>query len=172
MPNSVMFASSGAGTSLANAANSSADLQRLGEDRVGPGVEVQLRPAHGVVEAVHAAGVGAGDDDEVRVAPGGDGGADLRRHLLRLDQRLAGQMPAPLRHLLVFEVNPGDAGRLEQPHRALDVQRFAEAGVGVAEQRQRRGLRDQLGLRATNSVSVSRPMSGTPLPAESAPPER
>ena len=63
-----------------------------------------------------------------------------------VDQRLAREVPAALRHFLVFEVNPRDARRLEQPDGALDVQRFAEAGVGVAEQRQRRGLGGELGL--------------------------
>ena len=52
------------------------------------------------------------------------------------------------------------------------MDRLAEAGVGVAEDRQR-GRAASTAACSANSVWVSRPMSGNPAqPADSAPPER
>ena len=78
---------------------------------------------------------------------------DLGGHRLRLDQGLAREVAAPLGQLLVLQVDRRRARSLEQPHRPLDVERLAEAGVGVAQQRQGRrprqppGLVGELGLR-------------------------
>lgn len=119
-------------------------FQRFREDRVRPGVEVQLRPTHRVVEPGDAARVRSSDDDERRVAPRRDRRSHLRHHHLGLGERLPGEVPAPLRHHLVFKVNPRDASGLKEPHSALDVQRLAEPGVGVAEEREAGRLRGQL----------------------------
>src|SRR5205085_7231156 len=98
------------------------------------------------VEAVDAAGVAAGDDDETWVALRGDRGPDLRGHRRRLNQALAGQMPAPFRQNLVFEMNPRGPGRLKQSNGPLYIQCFAEAGVGIAQERQAGRLSDKPGL--------------------------
>jgi len=67
---------------------------------------------------------------------------DLRRHRRRLDEVLAGEVAAALGQLLVLEVEAGGAGLLEQPDGPLRVERLAEAGVGVAQQRQGGGAGD------------------------------
>ncbi len=92
-----------------------------------------------------AAGIGAGDDDEIAVGAGGAGGADFRGHRLGLDQPLAREVPAALGQHLVLQVNARNAGALEEAHAALDVERLAEAGVGVAQERQRGGEGDGAG---------------------------
>ena len=72
-------------------------------------------------------------------------------------------MAAALGHLLVFEVNAGGAGGLEEPDGALDVQGLAEAGVGVAEERQggrlgdERACVDELGQREEADVGHAEP---------------
>ena len=55
---------------------------------------------------------------------------------------LARQMPAPLGKLLVFELNRRRAGRFQLDDRPLDVQRLAEARVGIDDQRQGAGPRE------------------------------
>lgn len=69
------------------------------------------------------------------VAAGGGGGADLGGHDLRFHQVLARQVTAALGNLLVFQVQAGRPCLLKKMHRALHVQRFAEARVRVAHQR-------------------------------------
>ena len=88
-----------------------------------------------------------------------------------VDQRFAGQMAAALRQFLVFEVNPRDARGLEHPHGALDVSASPKP-VSASHSSGSVVAWAVSWAWATNSVSVRRPMSGTPLPAESAPPER
>ena len=169
-PNSVMLASSGAGTASREGGELFRALQRLRKDRVGARLQVEPGAAHGVVEAVDPAGVGAGDDDEIasrrrrrRPAPW--------RPSLPARPGLARQVAAALGQLLIFQVDTRHAGRLEQPHRPLDVQRFAEAGVGVAKQRQRSRLGETSApRRRTRSVSAGRRPG--PRCRRQAPPER
>ena len=104
---------------------------RLGEDQVGAGVDVGLGPVDRVVEAVDGGGVGAGGDDEGRVAAGGDRGLDPPDRDLAVDDVLAVQVPAALGVDLVLDVQPGHPGVLEQLHGAGGVHRLAEPGVRV-----------------------------------------
>ena len=69
---------------------------------VGARLDVQPRPPHGVVEAVDAAGIGAGDDHEVRVLPRRNRRPHLGGHYRRLDQALAGKVAAAFWQLLIF----------------------------------------------------------------------
>ena len=110
-------------------------FQGLREDGVGARLDIELGAANRVLKAGYAAGIGAGDDDEVRIVPGRDGRTQLGGHCLRLDQLLAGQMAATLGKLLILEMNAGHAGRLEQADGALDIEGFAKAGIGVAQER-------------------------------------
>ena len=53
-----------------------------------------------------------------------------------VDDRLAVEVAAALRVHLVLEVHAGEARVLERLHRAGDVHRLAEAGVGVDQRGQ------------------------------------
>ena len=70
-------------------------------------------------------------------------------------------MPALLRHHLVLQVDPRDAGLLVVPHRAHDVDRVAVAGVGVGDRRHVDGRDDPPGvvdhLRAGQQPDVRAP---------------
>ncbi len=52
-------------------------------------------------------------------------------------------MTAAFGQLLIFEMDARHAGILEQSHGSLDVERLAEAGVSVAQQRQGRRQHDR-----------------------------
>ena len=106
-------------------------LGRLDEEHVGPRVAVLLRARQRAVEALHRAGVRAGDDEEVRAAPRRDGGGHLGRHLAGSDELLALHVPALLGHDLVLEMDRGHPGGLVLADGADDVERIAVARVGV-----------------------------------------
>ena len=71
-----------------------------------------LQALHALVVAEGLQGVGAGDQDDVRVQAvlGGLGGADALVELVARDDLLAGQVAAALVLDLVFDVKAGDAG--------------------------------------------------------------
>ena len=108
------------------------------------GARVEVTYSPGPVACAQLAREATGRGDVV-VAAGGDGGTNLRGHHLRFDQRLTRKVAAPFRHLLVFEVEAGDAGLFEQPHRPLDVQGFPETRVRIAQHGTCRGLDRYLG---------------------------
>jgi len=123
------------GHSLGEAAEFVGAFESFREDRVGAGGQVQLGPANGVVEPCDAAGIGAGDDDETWILPRRHGRAKPGDHSLRVNQALAGEMAATLGELLIFEVQPRGAGVFKESHGAFDVERLAEASVGIAQER-------------------------------------
>ena len=136
LPNSVMLARIGTSTAARIASNSSRTGHRLGEDRVGAGVDERLGAVDGGGQALDAADVGARHDQEVRVAAGLDGRADALERRGLVDDRLAVEVAAALRVDLVLEVQARDAGVLEHLHGARHVHRLAESGVGVDQGRQ------------------------------------
>ena len=90
-----------------------------------------------------------------------DGGLDLAGHLGGRDEALVVQMAAALREALVLELDRARAGALEEPHRALDVERIAVAGVGIDDER--RGVRSRISaMVSATSLMETRPMSGRP----------
>ena len=91
------------------------------------------RAADGRVETLDGPRVGPGHDHEIGIAAGGDGRADLGRHRRGIDQPLAGEVAASLGQDLVFQVQAGDSGFLVKPDGPLDVDGFAEARIGVAQ---------------------------------------
>ena len=111
-------------------------LHRLGEDRVGPRVDERLGAVDGGGQALDPPDVGAGHDQEVRIAAPLDGRADALEGGGLIHHLLAVEVPAALRVHLVLEVHARDARVLEHLHRAGDVHRLAESGVGVDEGRQ------------------------------------
>jgi hypothetical protein len=116
----------------------------LGEDQVGSGVGEGLRPVDRVADAVHRRGVGAGGDDEGRVAARGDRGLDPPDRGFAVRHVLAVQVPAALGVDLVLDVQPGHPRVLEDRHRAGRVHRLAEPGVRVHERWQAGDPRDLL----------------------------
>src|SRR5262245_15559233 len=61
----------------------------IDEYQVGTGSVVGTAAADGVVPAIDSEGIGASDDDKVRVAPGGEGGPDFLHVLVQGDDQLA-----------------------------------------------------------------------------------
>ena len=139
---------------------SSSTGRRLDEQHVRARVGVDPRPGDRGVEALDGGGVGARDEHEVGVAPGGDGGADLAGHLVGADQGLAAHVPALLRHHLVLQVDAGHPGLLVLPHRAHYVDRVAVPGVGVGDHRHVDGRDDPAGV-----VDISAPRQQTDVRA-------
>ncbi len=112
-------------------------LRRLDENAVGAGLEILLAAAERLVEAVHGAGIGARDDEEVLVPPRADRGLDLRHHVCCRDHVLAGHVAAALGRDLVLQENRGRAHRLVALDGVGDVLDVAVAGVAVDQHRQR-----------------------------------
>src|SRR5690606_36631079 len=104
---------------------------RLGEDRVGAGVDERLGAVDGGTEPLDGADVGPGHDEEVRVPAGVDGGPDTAQRRRLVDQLLAVEVAAALGVDLVLDVEAGHPGVLEHLDGAGDVHRLAEAGVGI-----------------------------------------
>ena len=74
--------------------------------------------------------------DEIAVAAGRGGGADLRQPILARHDLLVVEMAAFLRKALVLDMDAGDAARLVFAHGAHDVELVAVAGIGVGDHRQ------------------------------------
>jgi len=111
-------------------------LRRLDEQAVGAGLEVELGAAQRLVEAVHRAGIGAGDDEGVGIAPRGGGRPQLGRHNVGVDHLLAGHVAAALGRALVLDEDRRHAHRLVARDRARDVLGVAIAVVAVDQHRQ------------------------------------
>ena len=129
-------------------------FRRFHEDHVGAGLLVELGAAQRLVQAMSGAGIGAGHDHCRRIAPRLDRDLDLEHHVLGRHDAAAGRMAALLRHLLVLDLDRGDARRLVAAHRALHVQQPAIAGVGVGDQRRVDHRADHLG--AAHHVGIGR----------------
>ena len=53
------------------------------------------------------------------------------------------EMAAALGKVLILDLNGVGAGALEQPHRALDIERIAVAGVGIDDEMRTDPIADQ-----------------------------
>jgi len=105
----------------------------VGEQQVGAGLGVEIEPADRLVEPVRTERVGARHDDEVGIDPCRRRRRDLLGALLGRDHRLALEVAAALRPLLVLDHQPGEAGLLERLDGEVDVDRVAVAGIAVGE---------------------------------------
>src|SRR5262249_52991757 len=111
-------------------------------------------PRHRLLEAERAAGIGAGDDDEVGIELVAL--ADRKLNLLNelLDRNAVHDIFVIVRALgieLIFDVDTGDAGADELSHRAHGVQAPADAGPGLAPPRD---------LVAARPISAQPPLLG------------
>src|SRR5699024_7114056 len=116
--------------------------QRLGEDRLGAGIDQGLHPVDGGRQAGGGAQVGAGHHQEVLVATGISGGPDPPGGGVQVDYRLAVQVAAAFGVDLVLDVAAGQPRLLELLDRAGHVHRLAETGVGVDQTGQIGGTGD------------------------------
>jgi hypothetical protein len=132
-----MLASTGTFTALHELLVGGQVVGGFGKDAVGAGFHALDGALNRGVHAVHLDGVGAGDQEEVRVGLGIGGGLDTVHHLFGGHDFLAGTMAAALGAHLVFDVAGGGAGLDQALDGALDVEGAgAKAGVDVDQQRQ------------------------------------
>ena len=75
--------------------------------------------------------IGAGGDEQVRIAPHIERGLDLGQHLLDRHDLLAGQIAAAVREHLVADEQARDTGVLEGADHLPHVVDAAEAGIGI-----------------------------------------
>ena len=94
--------------------------------------------------ALGAEFVAARADHERRIdlVARGDGGADLADRFVERDAAPPGQRPRLLRRFLILDLHSGDARTHELADRIVHVDRVAETGVAVDEDRDRRARGD------------------------------
>jgi hypothetical protein len=117
-------------------------LRAFHEDHVGAGLGVHAAAADRLLQPQSGARIRPRDDEEVGALARLNRDADLEDHFLRRDDAAAGRVAALLRHLLVFELDGGDARRLVARDRVAHVQQPAIAGVGIGDQRRAAAPRD------------------------------
>src|SRR4029079_7214842 len=110
--------------------------RRLDENAVGAGLDVALGAAHGLVEVVDLAGVGARQDPGFRIEPLRARGPDLGFGQFDRHHLLAGHMAAALGPLLVLDQDRADAHTLVALHGVHHFLAVAVAVVAVDEHRQ------------------------------------
>ena len=91
---------------------------------------------HRVLEAMGGNGIGARNNDEIRVDPGICGGTNFLNHVCRCDNALSREMSAPLGKLLILELDGIGPAAFENADGACNVERVAETGVCIDDQRQ------------------------------------
>ena len=109
------------------------------QQQVGAGLAVGLAAPQRIVHAARPHRVGAGDDQEVRTAPGRHRFLHLGRHQLHRDHVLDPDvMVCALGHELVLDLDRREAGRLAHADRPVHVHGIAVAARAVEDQGQRR----------------------------------
>src|SRR5690606_8468491 len=99
------------------------------------------------VHAFHRDGVGAGNQEEVRIGLRVGGGLHPVHHLALRHDLLAGPVPAALGSHLVLDMAGGGPGLDQRLDGALDVERAgAKAGIDVHQQRQVTHVGDAAGV--------------------------
>jgi hypothetical protein len=124
------------------AASSLGCAQGLGEQRIDAAGQVGLGALERGVQALDRQRVGARQDQGVGAAPRVQRRAQLAAHLGRGHHGLAVQVTTTFGETLVLELDHRRTRTLEGAHRALRVQRVAEAGVGVDDDRHAHTLGD------------------------------
>ena len=145
-PSTALYSSGVPGMASPHAAQLVDVGDRLDEHDVGAGGDESAGAVDGVVDAVRRRGRRCGRRrGRLRRAPT----ATATRSAASSgdDDRLALEVAAPLGHHLVLDLHGGGAGRLDLGDGATHVERAAEAGVDVDDQRQRRRRGDPPGRR-------------------------
>ena len=141
-PSTALYSSGVPARALGDAGELLDVLDRLDEHDVGPGVDEPPRPLDRLVDAGDGDGVGPGDDDGVRRAARLDGDGDALDGVGEGDDLLVLEVAAALRRDLVLDLHGRRAGRLDLDDGAPHVQRAAEAGVDVGDDRDVDARRD------------------------------
>ena len=110
-------------------------MRRLDEQHVRSGLVIGLGTFERGVQPFDSAGIGACDYQGRVILPRIKGGLHLSDHLAAGDQLFAVKMTAAFWERLVLELDGGSPGTLEIPDRALDIERVAEAVVGIHDDR-------------------------------------
>ena len=115
-------------------------LRRFDKTEIGAGLEIGIHAVDCGLQALAGTGIGARDDQQVRVAARVDCGFDLADHFRRADDLLAFIVPAFLRADLVFDMERGNTALLVLAHAAHHVDRIAVTGVHVGDDRNIHGF--------------------------------
>ena len=121
-----------------------------------------MPPAYGFIQTQARRGIGARDDDEIRITPCGHRSFNLARMFRHRNHRpRAGHVAATLGHHLIFDVNARHTRRLKLTHGVRDVDGIAVAGVGITQQRnvyaRRRAMRMRRKQREIDQAHVRAP---------------
>ena len=116
--------------------------RRLDENAVGAGADVALRPAHGLVEVIDRARIGARENPGFRIDPLRTGRPDFRLGELSGNDFLADHVPATLGPLLVLDQDGAHSHALISLNRVHHVLDVAVAVVAIHEHRQVAGGHD------------------------------
>jgi hypothetical protein len=92
-----------------------------------------MGPGDSARHALEGQGIRAGDEHEIGIAGCVAGGPELVGHLGGRDNSLVVVMAAPLRELLVLEMEGSHPGALESADHALDIEGVAVARVSVGD---------------------------------------
>ena len=144
-PPSTMFAISGGplGKARAMAASCVLAARRLDEQNIGAGFVIGARARDGASKPSTAAASVRAMISVSRCARASIAALILPTISAVAITRLVAEMAAALREGLVFELDRVGAGALQQPNRALRVERVAVAGVGVDDKRRRDAVADE-----------------------------
>src|SRR5215470_16620270 len=110
-------------------------LRRLDKTDIGAGFEIGIDAVERRRQPLDGACIGAGNDDQLGIAPGVDRGADLADHLAEAHHLFALVMAAFLGRDLILDVERCDPRFLVLADRADDVDRIAVAGIGIGDDR-------------------------------------
>ena len=92
-----------------------------------------MRAPDGRFQSLHGSRVGPGDDEKIRIASRLHGRRYFLSHLRGRHEFFAGQVAAPLRHLLIFQLNARDTRTFKRLRRPHDLKRWTVAGVRIRE---------------------------------------
>ena len=118
-----------------NAPHLAGVARRFDERDVGARLRIGLRACNRGVDSFDRARIGPRDDLQILIDARVDRGLDLLHHLGARDHLLAAEVPALFRKDLVLDLDPRGAGALKQPDRPPDIERIAEAGIRVRQDR-------------------------------------
>jgi hypothetical protein len=113
-------------------------LGRFNEQAICTGAQVTFTPAQSLIHAHNLPGIGARNDEGVRIHALASGSADLAFHVFSSDQRLAGDVAAALGADLVLKEQGLGPQAFQGMHQVHDVLVVAIAVVGINQRGQRR----------------------------------
>ena len=117
--------------------------RRFNESRICACLDIGMRALHRRRETFHRDRIGTRDNLEVAVHARVHRGTDLLNHLVERHDILAGEVTTLLRKHLVLDLQTCRTSPLDHAHSPRNVDRIAEAGVPVDEDRHRHRIDDR-----------------------------